>query len=208
MDVVLFPSKSENKTKIQKTIEEIAPYYTYNPHTPYYFKSSNIDDWIVYLGKCSDMSRGNVKSKMQFLHKRISYWWCQHRRDKTTLEFYAKHYSPSAKPEDRRVAALMPKRLDYDVLTINRRLEKNWVKPPPAMASIRYWEAFFYNCMDLNVLEKLDTILVRLLNHIDKKKEKPVEDKSRTECLNYLQKRKSEPQLSIPSAIRAKKRTW
>jgi hypothetical protein len=190
--VVSFP-----KSKTQKTIEQIAPFYKYNPHTPYYFKHK--DDWELYLKDCSGMSKGNVKAKISFLHKRLGHWWCEHRKERHTLEYYAKHYSDSATDEDKRNPALMPRRLQHAVNTINKRLEKNWVKPPPAMASHNYWESFFYNCMDLNVLEKLDIILIELLKFIDKKKEKPEPNESRDKCLNYLEKRKTEP---------AKKRTW
>jgi hypothetical protein len=99
---------------------------------------------------------------------------------------------------------LMPRRLPYVINSINKRIEKNWVKPPPAMASTRLWESFFYNCMDLKVLEKLDIILIDVLKFIDRKKENPQNDKGRTLCLEYLQKRKS----NSPSEIKVKKRGW
>jgi hypothetical protein len=185
-----FTSKPPQKTKTQKTIEEIAPFYKYNPHTPYYFKHK--DEWESYLKDCSDMNKGNVRAKINWLHKRIAHWWCEHRREQHTLEYYKKHYPEGGDP------LLMPRRLPHQINTIQKRIEKNWVKPPPAMASPRLWESFLYNCIDLNVLEKLDIVLVDLLKYLDKKKEKP-DSESRDKCLNYLEKRKTEP---------ARKRTW
>lgn len=176
-----FPKKS----KTQKSIEDIAAFYKYNPHTPYYFKHK--DDWESYLKDCSDMSKYNVRAKINWLHRRLGHWWCEHRKEKHTLEYYAKHYSKGGD------SLLMPRRLPYEINSIRRRIEKNWIKPPPAMASTRLWEAFFYNCMDLNVLEKLDIILIDVLRYIDRKKEKPVSSESRDKCLTYLEKRKDSP---------------
>lgn len=194
MDVVSFPKKT--KTKTQKTLEQIAPYYIYNPHTPAYFKSK--EEWESYLKECSDMSKSNIRAKVNFLHKRLGHWWCEHQKDMHTLAYYKIKYS---KPG---VYPLMPRRLPYEVNSIQKRFAKNWTKPPPAMASHNYWESFFYNCMDFKTLEKLDIILVDLLKYLDKKKEKPAEDKGRDECLNYLSKTKTERQM----LSQQKKRGW
>ena len=195
--MINFDSKSKPKPKQKKEIEKRAPWYKYNPYTPHYFTTTNVKQWYDYLERCSESCKMAVKAKCDWLHHRIAYYWRLHRSEPSTLQYYNRHYGPDAKKEDRLNPMLMSGRLMYDYSSISRRLETSWDKPPPAMASIRYWETFLYNCMDIAILNKLDIVVTSLINYLSKKKENPNNDKGRKVCLNYLEKRKTMTQEQI-----------